>query len=367
MANTGDASKARRRNRAIVGGALAGLGAAGLALALLRGDRPMTKKPGTRSSERPASLSAVDVSRAPSPPVVHPSPAEQRAEFVKFTWGSSNGALGRTRPDEANPEGPMSVAPLPGGGLVILDQVNGRLVRVDGKGAVVGTSAMKVRSPQDVAVAKDGTVAVLDRLGDKGVEILGADGRSRGVLPLEGKGIPEGGGTTGLFVDDATGNVLVEREHGVLTVLGKTDGTTSDDRTTIPGRPSRDGTAWLSAGITDRESGRVWVSAMERATTTQRWTRELRANRTVRTLLTLDSDRSGVVYLAEEIPEGEQTFVRVVCLAGNDGHLVGSVDMPSSHLPEETFRDFAILDDGTIVHGERTEAGVRYVNYRCQS
>src|SRR5205807_10122919 len=99
-------------------------------------------------------------------------------------WGSGPGELGRAHPQEGNPEAPMSFVPT-ANGLLVLDQVNARLVRFGADGSATEVRLTQ-RAPQDVAVAADGTLAVLDRLGDKDVALLAPDGRALGTLPLAG-------------------------------------------------------------------------------------------------------------------------------------------------------------------------------------
>ena len=54
---------------------------------------------------------------------------------VRADWGSAPGQLGRRGGDESAPEGPMSFAVAPDGGVWVLDQVNRRVVRFGGDGA----------------------------------------------------------------------------------------------------------------------------------------------------------------------------------------------------------------------------------------
>ncbi|HEX7602260.1 MAG TPA: hypothetical protein VF316_11670 [Polyangiaceae bacterium] len=325
---------------------------------------------GKRGTEAGTALSselgAVTTTLAPAiTPMALPSTsASSTGAFATFGWGGGDGQLGRSRPQEANPEGPMSLAADGKGGALLLDQVNGRVVRVDADGKPKGTIKVPLLGAQDVAVASDGTVAVLDRLADKQVQLFGADGKPRGSLPLEGKGIAEGGAVTGVFVDGD--KVYAEKEHGALVLLGGTDGKPGD-RTEIPGRPSRDGTSYISAGITTPDEGRLWVTAITRATNQHRFTRELRMGVPVPTLLLLDSDKSGTIYLAmEAMPSEGNPVVLLSCLAGKDGAPIGTVQLPASVLPEETFREFAVLDQGGVLHAEMTEGGVVYRKYDCR-
>lgn len=297
---------------------------AGAALFIRRGSgNPSTA---TGDGEPVTTKTALRPSATSLPRTVVPLPssiASTSGAFATFGWGGEDGQLGRHRPDEANPEGPMSVASDGHGGALVLDQVNGRVTHVDATGKRIGTFKVPSRGAQDVATAEDGTVAVLDRLGTKDVKLFDEHGAPRGVLTLEGKGIKESGAVTGVFTD---GNkVYAETEHGPLTLLGTTDGV-AGDRTQIPGRPSRDGTSYLSAGITNATDGRLWVSAITRATNQHRFTRELKMGTPVPSLLLLDSDKTGMIYLAMlAMPQENEPMVLLSCLAGKDGTPMSTV------------------------------------------
>src|SRR5439155_22678525 len=103
---------------------------------------------------------------------------------------------------------------------------------------------------QDLAPLDRGRVAVLDRLGDRNVQIYGSDGKLQGEVDLVGKHIPEGGGTTGVFSDGR--GVYVEWEHRMLVRIADANGMSDPERPTLPGRPRRDGRGFLSFAVTDK-------------------------------------------------------------------------------------------------------------------
>jgi hypothetical protein len=292
-------------------------------------------------------------------PVVAPTAPVSRT-FAALRWGSGAGQLGHKRPREGNPEGPMSVAVDGRGDALVVDQVNGRLVRL-GPGGIPHGEQRVGEGAQDVAVARDGTVAVLDRLLDKAVTLYAPDGRAVGTLAIEGKGIAEGGQVTGVFVDG--GDVYVEREHGQLVRVGSTTGDPGGGRTELPGRPTRDGTSFVSAGI---DGGRVYLTANTRATGQHRYTRPLPDELAVRGLLLLDTDRLGTVYVVtlSAAPDGTPSE-SLVCAALADGHVLGSVPVTPNTMPEETFREFAVMDGGGVLHEEMSDEGATFVRYDC--
>ena len=47
------------------------------------------------------------------------------------------------------------------------------------------------------------------------------------------------------------------------------------------------------------------------------------------------------------------------------GEILGSVTVPANTMPEETFRDFVVLDDGGVLYAVRTANGVTYYETDC--
>lgn len=290
-------------------------------------------------------------------------------ELAKFGWGSGEGSLGRTRPEEANPEAPMSLTVDALGQVWILDQVNERLVKVDRAGKPVGTVPLPVQAAQDVVVTPDGKALVMDRLVDKSIAILGPDGKQVGELPILGKGLEEGGASTGLFSDGK--DVYVEREHGDSVRVGTTAGEANRERPEVPGRPAQDGRTYLTAGIVDGRAGAVMVTAVDREGQAHRFTRQLVLGAPVLALNGLDTDRSGVIYLGTIVeqpgstPEAPQFGITLLCLDPLDGRPLGQTRFPANTMPEETFRELAVLPEGGVLFLERTEAGPRLMRYSC--
>jgi len=292
--------------------------------------------------------------------------AASTGNLVIFSaWGSDKNQLGRERPVEGNPEGPMSFTLDPEGRVLVLDQVNGRVVRYGVDGKPESTVPIKLGVPQDIAIGKGGSMAVLDRLSSKVVAIYDEGGALRCQIPLEGEGVPEGGLVTGLFIDKD--DVYVEREHGPLVRIGDVEGRPADVRSEMPGRPSRDGLSFLKAGISDPGAGRVYVASTDRATNAHRFTRELRAGMPVHAIVLLDTDRKGTIYLAITVePAPETEAVLLYCLEPSKGAPVGKAELPANTLPEETFRDMVVLDEGGVLYSLRSESGVSYERYTCQ-
>lgn len=290
-------------------------------------------------------------------------------ELARFGWGNGEGNLGRSRPDEANPEAPMSLTVDALGNVWILDQVNERLVKLDRNGKPAGTLPLPVQGAQDVVITPDGTALVMDRLIDKSIALIGPDGKPRGELPIVGKGLEEGGASTGLFSDGES--VYVEREHGDSVRIGSTNGTADKDRPEVPGRPAQDGKTFLTANMVDGPSGTVMVTAIERPSQAHRFTRSLSLGVPVIGLNALDTDRGGVIYLGTiteqpaSTPERPLFGITLLCLDPLDGRPVGMTRFPANTGAEETFREMTVLPEGGVLFLERTENGSRVVRYGC--
>src|SRR5581483_8054690 len=156
--------------------------------------------------------------------------------------------------------------------------------------------------------------------------------------------------------------VWAEYEHGALVSLGDTSGNADTDRAQMSGRPSRDGLYLWSAGITDMDGGILWVTSILRSSMEHRFTKQLKMGMPVRAIVLLDTDKQGIVYLGT-IVEPAQEAVLLTCIAPSDGHVLGSVQLPPNTMPEESFRDFAVQDEGGVVYQQRSEQGVTLSKY----
>ncbi|MCC6810848.1 MAG: hypothetical protein IT381_25690 [Deltaproteobacteria bacterium] len=277
-------------------------------------------------------------------------------------WGSDESAIGRAPADESNPEGPMAFAFGDDGALWILDQANQRLLRLPRGATKPERLRMPLLAAQDLRIAKNGNAVVLDRLGDAAVHIASPKGEAVATISLAGKGVREGGGITGVFMDGD--EIYVEREHGKLVHLGNARGEASAAREEMIGRPAADGRTLLNAGIVDRMS--VFVTALDRSSGAQRFTRLVGFAEPVQYVLELDGDRTGLVYLAVVTGTAGRSRIVVHCLSGEDGAPSGRVELAPSPLADEVFREIAVKADGGFAYAERSDRGVKYTLHACR-
>ena len=264
---------------------------------------------------------------------------------VEGKWGNQPGEFGRLRREEGNAEAPMSLAASVGK-LCVLDQVNERVQCFPG----VTSTRLSVRAAQDLKLSRDGTPVVLDRLGDQEVVVMSDP-------PLRFP-IAKGGTSSGLFLDGR--DIYVEHDHETLTRVGSLDGVVTP--LTLPGRPTRDGAALLKAAIVDPLQGRFYVSALERASLAQRFSRELSLPPPLLSLDLLDSDKQGIVYVAAN----DGAVVTLICLNGTTGATLGTVSLQASDQPDETFQSFTVLDEGGVIYGRAAVDGFSTARADCR-
>jgi hypothetical protein len=200
------------------------------------------------------------------------------------------------------------------------------------------------------------------------VQVWGADGKLANEVPLVGKGITEGGATTGVFADEQ--GIYVEREHGAVVRVAGADGTSDPERPELAGRPSRDGRLLLRAAIADRAAGTFVVQAFDRASGAAAWTRTLSVGAPILHLLLLDSDRRGLIYAAAatgrestEPPYPILDETITVARLDEQGAPRGTLVLPPLPAADETFRPLCVDDDGAIYEMVPTADALEVVRY----
>jgi hypothetical protein len=266
-------------------------------------------------------------------------------------WGSRPGEFARRRDPESNPEAPMAIAAARGE-VAVVDQVNRRVQRFrDGK--LTATIPLGGDTVQDVAAGARGSTVLLDRLGDRNVQVYGADGKLANEVSLVGKGVPEGGGVTAVFADDD--GIYVEREHASVVRIADASGNADPARPELIGRPSRDGHLLLSAKIADRASGSIAIAAFDRASGQPLWSQVISLDEPIQHIFTVDSDAHGRAYVAADVGrETPQPPYRIydekitIARLDQNGSPAGAIDAPPLATADESFRPITVDDDGAI-------------------
>lgn len=279
--------------------------------------------------------------------------------LASLTWGSGKNQLGRSRPRDGDPAAPMSLSTDSAGNPWVLDQVNRRVVKFDDKGRPSGELALVLKGSKDLAVAKNGRVVVMT---ETGVAVLEPDGKVLADYKVDGKPL-------GLALDGD--DVYVQRETGMVRIgdtLGRVDATRGE----VPGRPTHDGRSYLTAEILDGARGRVMVTSVERSTRERRFDREISFGMPVMSLLLVDTDPQGLIYLAalgeRQAPGATEptATVDLFCLDPSDGRPLGRAELPANTSADQTFREMTVPQSGGVIYLYRTEAHAELRRVDCK-
>lgn len=296
----------------------------------------------------------------PAPAPSAPSRAALAGRIL-LPWDA---AVGRVLGDESASEGPMSFALEPGGGLLVLDQVNARVLELDGQGDVEGVIALPSRTFDDVEQYEGRAVVALDRLVGRVLRVMDRQGELLVEVPLEGRGIEQGGAVTAML--PRPDGVWLEVDHRYsVRVLDRA--LQPCERQVVLGRPIANGRSLRAAldgngGVVLATAGRAVAAAEESAT--------LRGGAPIERIVWLDADRRGRIHVAlhevlraAEAPfgvESERTLLLVL-----DEHLreISRVESPFVHTELDQRVEVRVASDGRAWQMAFTPAGVLLVDW----
>lgn len=132
--------------------------------------------------------------------------------LVTLPWGEGKGEVGLARPTEGLVRGPEALAVASDGSIAVLDSVNRRVLLLDPSGSPVGTVEIPLSEPRFLAV-DDGRVYVLDCDSDRQVATLDQAGALVGIVALPE--LPDV--VTGFFATEA--GLCVEVAHDSVFLL----------------------------------------------------------------------------------------------------------------------------------------------------
>jgi hypothetical protein len=305
----------------------------------------------------PSSPAAVDHA-APSSPTT----ATNGHVVRKLGWGSHAGQIGLPAADEAHGETPFRLA-AGADGLALLDNENQRVVRLGHDGQPRSDVRMPIKHARDVAVAKDGSLLLLDADGAQSVMLVTPAGAPRGKLPIP-NGLAEK--SRSLFV--AGDDVYVESYKGVLTRVGDVSGNADPNPAEAPGQPTREGRGFVTARIANPESGKVHVYVVERGSLAQRFSREIGSRLFVEGIFLVDTNAAGTIYIG--VTGGapgstrDAASAQLICLEPEHGEVLGAVDLPVRVGPEAIL-DAKALDAGGVVYSVFTKEGIVVERQDC--
>jgi hypothetical protein len=314
---------------------------------------------------------ARDLTAAVLTPLPEPKADAPHRVWVRAKYGDQPENLGISRPPpdsdgEARP--PQGFVPTRDGRLLVLDSAKQRLVWFDREGRIERTLPLSgLAMPADVAVAKDGTIVVVDHEGlhTAGTVLMDASGRIKGKFPQFADGMMSELYTVG-------NDVYFGLQGGLTSVkAGETNGAASDETPGVydqngklPGVVAPDGRTVLSTGIHDEHKGQFWVSAIEGEPPEHLFTRLYAVEPRLLGIPYIQADARGTVYVV--LYHRDQ--LTLVCLDGNSGEPIGRVPLPTHLGPRAgtPFRTYNVVESGGIVQQQRSAEGSTYHWFDCR-
>ena len=283
-------------------------------------------------------------------------------------WGAGPVEAGRREAQESAPEGPMSFAVTAGGDIYLLDQVNLRLLKFDGSGALLSAIPLSSDVFQDIEVAGDGRILLLDRLVRGAVVVLSRDGLEIAAHPVTGQWIPEGGGITGMFLEDD--GLWIEYNHERVVRL--LDGSLNRcEETVLVGRKS--GTAGVTVAAALAGQGMVRLKMIAGATGATVAEKEIDFGQDLYRIAWVQGDAQGSIHTMVHMLQGagqagQTPPTEKVVAYRMDGKLVrtGSFESPYTIQVWEQFREFRVLAGGQVYQMAFSGDGVRILRWRYE-
>lgn len=224
----------------------------------------------------------------PSNEVRSAEPAVSSSSFAFLRWESK---VGRIVGQESDSEGPQSFALKKDGGVLVLDQVNSRILELDPHGNATSSIALPAPTFDDIEVMQDKGVLALDRLGSKVLVVLDFDGHMVQQVQLVGRGITHAGLVTALLPRSDGVWLEVQHRHSVKVL---DHNLVSCERQVVMGRPALNGRS-LRAVLDG--NGAVTVSTGARAERTPIRSISLQGKLPVQRVVWLDMDASGKTHI----------------------------------------------------------------------
>lgn len=269
-------------------------------------------------------------------------------EMLMSLWGSDEGQLGHSEPDEGSVEGPMSFAVSDSGEIFVLDQINER-IQVFLEGTWVRSIPIPGSTFEDVELDRYGGIWLLDRSVRQSVVLLDPYGNIQSEVFLLGAGVTRGGLVTGTYCREDGLWVEVFPE---LVRIAEASGDPDPSRPSVSGLFSQDGQLLLSTKLVGEKQAAVSVRPMSASSGETIFSVFFAG--TPEVLMGPYTDRAGRIYLGAQIAE---QGVEVVSLEP-DGSVKSRVDLPVPSRAEEMFRTLRVTADGAVYQLAAEESGV---------
>jgi hypothetical protein len=287
---------------------------------------------------------------------------------LHLSWGTGPMEAGRRTAQESAPEGPMSFTVADGGEIYLLDQANLRILRFDGSGALLSTIPVSSGTFQDIEVAGDGRILLLDRLVLGSVVVLNPDGLQTASHPVAGPGIPEGGGITAMFLEEDGLWLEVNHERIVRLLDGSLKACA---RSVLDGRKAGTGGKTVAAALAGQ--GRVKLGILGGAKTAVLTEKEIDFGPDLYRIAWVQGDASGNIHAMFHMAAGgggagQAPPTEKVAAFRFDGKLeqTGSFESPFTIRAWEQFREFKVTPGGQVYQMAFRDDGVEILKWRYE-
>jgi len=294
--------------------------------------------------------------------------AKNPETILQLGWGGGPGEAGRHEGGESAPVGPMSFTVLPSGEIYILDQVNVRVLRFEPGSKKSSQIPVGSDTFQDLAVAADGTIVLLDRLVRRAVVLMDTGGNELAFHAVEGDGIPEGGAVTAMFLEKDGLWLEVNHERSVRIL---DESLAPCPRTVRRGRPL-DGGSKTVAAFLDKQGG-VKMRILDTPTGAVTAEKHFPLGQDLYRIAWIEADASGAVHAmfhllepqAENAPGPPDEKVLALRL-GKDLEETGSFESPHTIRAWEQFKEFEVAGVGTVYQMAFSDQGVTLLSWRYE-
>jgi len=158
-----------------------------------------------------------------------PTTLSEGETFAVLPWGSGEGQVGRSSPEQGLDRGPEALAVAPDGRVAVLDSVNSRVVTLSADGVSSGDFSLPLSNPRYLAASND-RVAALDPDDSRRVIVATWSGKTLESAEVPATEQP----ATGIFLEDE--QVWMEIGHSRCLLLSG-GGRTHTGEETRAGRP----------------------------------------------------------------------------------------------------------------------------------
>lgn len=273
--------------------------------------------------------------------------------------------VGRIIGNESDSEGPKSFAVRPDGSVLVLDQVNQRILVLDPKGAQAGLIDLPSTTFDDVEQFEGRAVLALDRLVARTLRVMDDKGAVLTEVALEGRGIERSGLITAMLPRPDGVWLEVQHQHSVK-VLDRT--LAPCDRQIVLGRPMVNGRS-LHAALDGR--GGVSISVSRRNDRGAGQSVTLAGDAPIRRIVWSDTDAKGqaVVVLHEadfspESPYRVRSERYLMIVLDEQLHEVRRTESPWVLTPYDQRVEFRLGPDGGPWQMAFTADGVQLIDWQ---